>query len=130
MIITGLDHIVLTVADMERTCDFYRKVLELEVTVFEDGRRALAFGQQKINLHQAGAEIKPNAASAAPGTGDLCFVTDTPIDEVAEALALFLVDIVHGPVAQNGARGPMRSIYFRDPDGNLIEVANYAEGAG
>ena len=128
MTITGLDHIVLTVADMERSCDFYRKVLGLEVTLFEGGRRALSFGQQKINLHQAGAEIKPNAASAAPGSGDLCFVTDTPIDEVVETLALYLVDIVHGPVAQNGARGAMRSVYFRDPDGNLIEVANYAEG--
>jgi catechol 2,3-dioxygenase-like lactoylglutathione lyase family enzyme len=128
MKIIGLDHMVLTVGDMERSCDFYRKVLGLEIAIFEGGRRALTFGSQKINLHQAGEEIKPNAPAAQPGTGDLCFVTETPIDEVVETLNTFLVEIVLGPTAQNGARGPMRSVYFRDPDGNLVEVANYAEG--
>jgi catechol 2,3-dioxygenase-like lactoylglutathione lyase family enzyme len=119
---------VLTVGDMERSCDFYRKVLGLEVAIFAGGRRALTFGSQKINLHQAGEEITPNAPAAAPGTGDICFVTETPIDEVVETLNTYLVEIVHGPTPQNGARGPMRSVYFRDPDGNLVEVANYAEG--
>ena len=128
MKITGLDQMVLTVGDMERSCDFYRKVLGLDVAIFEGGRRALTFGRQKINLHQAGEEIKPNAPAAAPGTGDICFVTETPIDEVVETLNIFLVEIVHGPVPQNGACGAMRSVYFRDPDGNLVEVANYAEG--
>ena len=128
MHITGLDHIVLTVADLERTCDFYRRVLGLEVVVFGEGRRALRFGDQKINLHQAGAEIMPNAPAAGPGTGDICFTTDTPIAEVVATLDSFLVEVELGPVAQTGARGPMTSVYFRDPDGNLVEVARYDQG--
>ena len=125
MKIIGLDHMVLTVRDMERTCDFYRRILGMEVTVFEGDRRALAFGNQKINLHQAGAEITPNARAAAPGTGDLCFITETPIDEVVATLGEFLVPIEVGPIPQNGAQGPMTSVYFRDPDENLIEIARY-----
>lgn len=128
MHITGLDHVVLTVADMERTCDFYRRVLGLEVVVFGEGRRALQCGGQKINLHQAGAEIRPNAPAAQPGTGDLCFVTDTPIAEVIATLAEYLVEVELGPVPQTGARGAMTSVYFRDPDGNLVEVARYDDG--
>ena len=125
MRITGIDHIVFTVRDMERTCDFYRRLLGMEVALFEGGRRALTFGNQKINLHQAGAEITPNARSAAPGTADICFVTDTPIDEVMATLAEFLVDIEIGPIPQSGARGAMTSVYFRDPDENLVEIARY-----
>jgi catechol 2,3-dioxygenase-like lactoylglutathione lyase family enzyme len=125
MRITGLDHIVLTVGDIERTCDFYRRVLGMEVVLFDGNRRALAFAEQKINLHQAGAEVKPNARAAAPGTADICFVTETPIAEVVDTLATYLVEVELGPVPQTGARGPMTSVYFRDPDGNLIEIARY-----
>lgn len=125
MKITGLDHLVLTVRDMERSCDFYRRILGMDVAIFGEDRRALTFGQQKINLHQAGAELKPNAHAAAPGTGDLCFITDTPIEEVVATLQEFLVPIEKGPIPQTGARGAMTSVYFRDPDENLIEIANY-----
>ncbi|MFP6757685.1 MAG: VOC family protein [Alphaproteobacteria bacterium] len=125
MNITGLDHIVFTVRDMERSCDFYRRILGMEVVTFGDDRRALTFGDQKINLHQAGNEITPNARAAAPGTADVCFVTDTPIDDVLATLAEFLVEIERGPMPQTGARGAMTSVYFRDPDENLIEIARY-----
>lgn len=125
MRITGLDHMVLTVRDMERTCDFYRRILGMDIAIFEGGRRALTFGTQKINLHQAGAEITPNARAAAPGTGDLCFITETPIDDVIATLNEYLVPVEVGPIPQTGARGPMTSVYFRDPDENLIEIAKY-----
>lgn len=125
MKITGLDHIVLTVRDMERTCDFYRRVLGMDVTLFGEGRRALTFGHQKINLHEVGAEFAPNARAAAAGTGDLCFVTETPIEEVVETLNEFLVPIELGPVPRTGARGAITSVYCRDPDENLIEIAKY-----
>lgn len=128
MNITGLDHIVLTVRDMERTCDFYRRILGMDVAIFGEDRRALTFGNQKINLHQAGAEITPNARAAAPGTADVCFVTDTPIPDVMATLAEFLVEIEMGPIPQTGARGAMTSVYFRDPDENLIEIARYEGG--
>jgi catechol 2,3-dioxygenase-like lactoylglutathione lyase family enzyme len=128
MNITGLDHIVFTVRDMERTCDFYRRILGMTVVTFGEDRRALTFGNQKINLHQAGDEITPNARAAGPGTADVCFVTDTPIDDVLATLAEFLVEIEMGPMPQTGARGAMTSIYFRDPDENLIEIARYDDG--
>ena len=127
MKITGLDHLVLTVRDLERTCDFYRRILGMGVIVFGEGRRALTFGNQKINLHQAGREFKPNAEAAAPGTGDLCFVTETPIDEVVATLNEFLVPIELGPVPRTGARGNITSVYCRDPDQNLIEISRYEE---
>ena len=125
MNIIGLDHMVLTVRDMERTCDFYRRILGMEIAEFGEGRRALKFGTQKINLHQAGAEITPNARAAAPGTGDLCFITETPLDDVIATLNEYLVPIEVGQIAQSGAQGAMTSVYFRDPDENLIEIAKY-----
>ncbi len=125
MKITGLDHMVLTVRDIERTCDFYRRILGIEVALFGEGRRALTFGNQKINLHQAGAEITPNARAAAPGSGDLCLITETPLEDVIATLNEYLVPIEVGPIAQTGAQGPMTSVYFRDPDDNLIEIARY-----
>ena len=123
--VSGIDHIVLTVADMERTCDFYRRILGMEVVLFDGGRRALTFGDQKINLHQQGAEVKPNARTAAPGTADICFVTDSPMESVVATLDHVLVPVEVGPVPQTGARGAMTSVYIRDPDGNLVEVARY-----
>jgi catechol 2,3-dioxygenase-like lactoylglutathione lyase family enzyme len=123
--IDRLDHLVLTVADIERTCDFYARVLGFEPVTFAGGRRALAFGQQKINLHQQGREFEPKARQPAAGSGDFCLIAATRLDDVIAHLAAQGVAIELGPVARAGATGPIRSIYFRDPDGNLVEVSNY-----
>ena len=124
MNIRAIDHVVLTVRDVERTVSFYQKALGMEAVSFGEGRRALAFGEQKLNLHQAGREFEPKAEVPTPGSVDLCFLTDEPLDEVVAHLRRSGVAIEVGPVAKTGARRPLRSIYFRDPDGNLIEVAN------
>jgi catechol 2,3-dioxygenase-like lactoylglutathione lyase family enzyme len=124
MKVQRLDHVVLTVADIERTLAFYERVLGMTAVSFGEGRRALAFGEQKLNLHQAGREFEPKALRPTPGAIDLCLVTDVPLDEVAAHLRSESVAIEHGPVDKIGARGPLRSLYFRDPDGNLIEVSN------
>jgi catechol 2,3-dioxygenase-like lactoylglutathione lyase family enzyme len=125
MIIDRVDHIVLTAFDLQRTLDFYTRVMGMEAITFSGGRRGLAFGRQKINLHQAGSEFEPKALKALPGTLDLCFITTTPLEEVIETLKAEGVAIALGPVPKTGALGPMTSVYFRDPDGNLIEVSNY-----
>ncbi len=122
--IEGLDHLVLTVRDVAATCDFYSRVLGMEVHTFEGGRRALHFGVQKINLHPLRAVLKPKAARPTPGSADLCFLTETPLDRIIERLVAADVEVIAGPVERSGARGAILSIYFRDPDGNLIEVAN------
>jgi catechol 2,3-dioxygenase-like lactoylglutathione lyase family enzyme len=129
-VIGGIDHLVLTVADVERTVAFYRDVLGCVPVTFGDGRRALAFGDQKINLHPAGREFEPKAARPTPGSGDLCFVTASPIDDVVAALQARGVEIEDGPVPRSGAQGPMTSVYLRDPDRNLLEVASYADAPG
>ena len=120
-----IDHLVLTVSDIERTCDFYSRVLGMQTVVFDEGRRALAFGGQKINLHQAGEEFEPHAARPTPGSADLCFIIGMPMEEMLRELEAHGIGVVRGPVERKGALGPMESIYFRDPDGNLIEVSNY-----
>ncbi|MEM1419357.1 MAG: VOC family protein [Pseudomonadota bacterium] len=129
MKIDRIDHIVLTVSSLEATCAFYERVLGMKVETFypDDGtvRKALSFGAQKINLHQAGAEFEPKAAAPAPGTGDLCFISAAPLAQVEEHLRQTGVAIEEGPVARTGATGALTSLYFRDPDGNLIEVATY-----
>ena len=125
MKIDAIDHIVLTVADVEATCAFYVRVLGMEPVTFADGRRALAFGAQKINLHPAGREYEPKAHRPTAGSGDLCFVTSVPLEKVVAHLQACGVPILEGPVARTGARGPISSVYFRDPDLNLIEVSNY-----
>jgi catechol 2,3-dioxygenase-like lactoylglutathione lyase family enzyme len=125
MKIDAIDHLVLTVADIEATCAFYARVLGMQVVTFGAGRRALAFGSQKINLHAVGAELEPRAPNAMPGTGDLCLITAVPMPQVLAHLAACGVDILQGPVPRTGARGPILSVYFRDPDGNLVEVSNY-----
>ena len=125
--IDRIDHIVFTCQDVDRTIEFYTRVLGMEPITFAGGRRGLAFGRQKINLHQAGREFEPKALKPAPGTMDLCFIASSSLDEVMEALKAEGVVIIEGPVPKTGALGPMTSVYFRDPDGNLIEISNYPE---
>ncbi len=120
-----IDHIVFTVADVALTCEFYQRVLGMKVETFGEGRKALSFGGQKINLHRYGREFEPKAKAPAPGSQDICLISGTPIAEVMEHLAACGVAIEEGPVKRTGATGPINSIYFRDPDGNLIEVSNY-----
>ena len=129
MEIDRLDHLVLTVRDVEATCAFYARVMLLEPITFADGRRALRFGRQKINLHPTDAPLSPHASYPTPGSADLCFITVTPIAEVAATLQQLGVLIEEGPVRRSGATGPITSVYFRDPDDNLIEVAEYDRGA-
>ncbi|WP_436759058.1 VOC family protein [Streptosporangium sp. V21-05] len=125
MRVERLDHLVLTVADIEATVDFYVRVLGMTPVTFQGGRRALSFGQQKINLHQAGKEFEPRAERPTPGSADLCLVIGTPLDRVVAELAAAGVAVEEGPVGRTGALGPMTSVYVRDPDGNLIELSNY-----
>lgn len=120
-----LDHLVLTVRDIEATCQFYSTVLEMEVATLGSGRRALSFGKQKINLHEVGREFKPHAEKPTPGSADLCFISAVPLSEVMDHLRVCVVTIIEGPVERTGATGKMRSVYFRDPDQNLIEVSEY-----
>jgi catechol 2,3-dioxygenase-like lactoylglutathione lyase family enzyme len=125
MHIDRLDHLVLTAADIEATCDFYHRVLGMEIVTFGAGRKALQFGQQKINLHPHGHEFEPKAAYPTPGSADLCLITSAPLAQVVEHFRDCGVTIIEGPVRRTGAAGTIESLYFRDPDGNLIEVSNY-----
>jgi catechol 2,3-dioxygenase-like lactoylglutathione lyase family enzyme len=122
--IAQLDHLVLTVRDIEATCAFYERVLGMEVVTFGTARTALQFGGQKINLHQLGYEFEPKAQTPTPGSADLCFITATPLSAVIAHLQACGVAIEEGPGRRVGARGPLESVYIRDPDGNLIELAN------
>ncbi|MDD2546642.1 MAG: VOC family protein [Burkholderiaceae bacterium] len=124
MHIDHLDHLVLTVQDIDATVAFYTRVLGMEPVTFAGGRKALAFGAQKINLHAQGREFEPKAAQPTPGSADLCFITSVPLAEVQQHLAACQVPITEGPVQRTGATGPILSVYFRDPDQNLIEVSN------
>lgn len=127
MQISHLDHLVLTVADIDVTTDFYCRVLGMQAVTFGEGRKALAFGRQKINLHPAGREFEPKAERPQPGSADLCFIVSAPLEEVIEHLAKQGVAIIEGPVRRTGATGPIRSVYLRDPDLNLIELSNPLE---
>ena len=118
-----LDHVVLTVTDIDATLSFYERALGMRRVSFGGGRFALAFGDQKLNLHQAGNEFEPKAAWPTPGSADLCFLIDGSIDAAADELRALGVLTETGPVERTGTRGPIRSIYVRDPDGNLVEVA-------
>lgn len=124
--IQRLDHLVLTVADIGRTITFYCDVLGMTSVTFGDGRHALAFGQQKINLHEAGRELLPHAAYPLPGSADLCFVVGSSLAETIDYLRGQAVEIEEGPVTKSGALGPLSSLYIRDPDGNLIELSVYS----
>ncbi|GFN30452.1 metal-dependent hydrolase [Paenibacillus xylaniclasticus] len=125
IVIDRLDHLVLTVHNLQNTISFYEKVLGMEVVQFGGGRYALQFGRQKINLHERGREFEPKANTPLPGSADLCFIADTPIDDVIRHLNLCGVAIEEGPVARTGAIGKICSVYLRDPDQNLIEISNY-----
>lgn len=123
MRIKQLDHFVLTVADVEKTAVFYTTVLDMERVVVGNGRIALLFGTQKINLHQAGNEFEPKSAHPTPGSADLCFIINTPLAEAMAHIAVHGVILIEGPVERTGATGRLNSFYFRDPDGNLIELS-------
>lgn len=124
MKIDSLDHLVLTVKDIATSSAFYAQVLGMEVVTFGAGRTALAYGLQKINLHQHGNEFEPKALHPTPGSADLCFLTSVPLAEVLSHLGACGVAVIEGPVRRTGATGPILSVYFRDPDMNLIEVSN------
>lgn len=124
MKISKLDHFVLTVRDIENTISFYTSVMGMKKEVFGRGRVALKYGDQKINLHEFGNEFEPKASNPMPGSVDLCFITNTPLDEAISHVKSFGIDIIEGPVERTGAKGSILSFYFRDPDKNLIEVAN------
>ncbi len=125
MHIDRLDHLVLTVRSIEATCDFYTRVLGMTVVTFRNGRIALQFGTQKINLHEAGNEFEPKAQRPAPGSADLCFITYVALPDVIAHVQSCRVELALGPVRREGAVGDIESIYLRDPDGNLIEISNY-----
>ncbi len=124
--IDHLDHIVLTTARAEQCIDFYTRVLGMKLERFGKGRMALKFGKQKINLHEKGKEFEPKATLAAPGTLDICLIAAVPLKEVIARLAACNVPIIEGPVMKTGAQGPIRSVYVRDPDGNLVEISEQA----
>jgi catechol 2,3-dioxygenase-like lactoylglutathione lyase family enzyme len=121
--IVSLDHLVLTVRDLDATMRFYVEGLGMRLETFGEGRKALHFGSQKINLHLAGREFEPKAAHPTPGSADLCFLTERPLAEVRAHLEALGHPIIEDPVTRAGAVGPLLSIYTRDPDGNLIEIA-------
>lgn len=127
MQIERIDHLVLTVRSISASCDFYSNVLGMEVVTFGEGRKALSFGVQKINLHEQGREFEPKAAHPTSGSADLCLIAAVPVSEVVLHLNAKGVQIIEGPVKRTGAIGPILSVYFRDPDANLIEVSSYAK---
>ena len=126
MKISRLDHFVLTVASIERTVEFYQRVLGMRAETFGEGRTALHFGAQKINLHPAGWEYELKAAQPTPGSNDFCLISAEPLEQVIGDLEAAGVEIEVPPSARTGALGPMMSVYFRDPDGNLVEISEYA----
>jgi catechol 2,3-dioxygenase-like lactoylglutathione lyase family enzyme len=125
MQLSYLDHLVLTVANLDTTIDFYTRVLGMSVVTFGQNRKALVYGSQKINLHELGKEFEPKAFNVKAGSADLCFIAVTPLPQVIEHLQAQQVLISEGPVERTGAVGKILSVYIRDPDGNLLEIANY-----
>ena len=125
MRVDRLDHLVLTVASVEATVEFYTRVLGMDVVTFGAGRTALTFGTSKINLHEAGHEFEPRALHPTPGSADICLIVDDGIADVIAQLAAAGIPVETGPVERTGATGPIVSCYLRDPDHNLIELSNY-----
>ena len=127
--IERLDHFVIPCSDIETICAFYVRVLNMRRIDFGAGRVALGFGQQKINLQPAGWDEVRRARNHVEGTADFCLITNTPMAEILDHLAACDIEIEDGPVERSGALGPINSVYFRDPDGNLVEVSNYPASA-
>ena len=123
--IARLDHLVLTVVDIDKTVEFYTKVLGMEKEIFKGSRIALKFGNQKINLHKLGNEFEPKAFNVKNGSADLCFIINTPLIEAKNYIESLCIEIEEGIVSRTGALGEIESIYLRDPDKNLIELSNY-----
>lgn len=128
MNVKRLDHFVLTVKNLSAICSFYKNVLGMEEVIFDNGRRALQFGEQKINLHEHGSEFEPKAAMPTPGAADLCFITEEPLEAVLMHLKECNIRVIEGPVERTGSLGKILSVYIADPDGNLIEISNYKQG--
>lgn len=128
--IDRLDHLVLTVADVDQTVDFYSRVLGMDPVSYGSGRRALTFGTSKSNLHQVGHEFEPKAAAPIPGSADLCLISVDYLGAVLAHVTECGVSVEEGPVQRTGATGPITSVYFRDPDGNLVEISNYGQPEG
>lgn len=122
--IKSLDHLVITASDLSATVEFYSWILGMEHVEFGNGLHAMQFGSQKFNIHDASTDVTPKAANIVPGSEDFCLLTDTPISEVVAHLQACGVAIEEGPVTRSGAAGTLNSVYFRDPDGNLVEVSN------
>jgi len=120
-----IDHLVLTVKDVNKTVDFYTRFMGFEKEVFLEGRVALKFEGGKINLHAYGNEFEPKAETPMPGSADLCFITKEKIEEIMLRFIREGINIIEGPVPRTGSNGKINSFYFRDPDHNLIEVSNY-----
>jgi len=120
-----IDHLVLTVNNISETVKFYESVMGMKCIEFGEGRVALSFGNQKINLHELGSEFEPKAGRVKSGSADLCFIIDTPIESAIIELKNKNIRIIEGPVKRTGATGVINSAYFRDPDKNLIEISNY-----
>lgn len=127
MKVDSIDRYVLTVHNVELTCEFYSRVLGMQVVTFGNNRKALKFGNQKINLHQLGQEFEPKALKPTAGSADVCFITDMPLELAITQIKSSGIEIINGPVTRTGAIGSIESIYLRDPDGNLIKIANYLE---
>lgn len=125
MKVNKIDHIVITVKDIGLTCQFYSEVLGMEIVSFDEGRKALTFGDAKINLHQSGKEFEPKALRPTPGSADLCLITNDPLAMVLKQFVNQGVKVIEGPVKRTGAGGTINSVYINDPDGNLIELSNY-----
>lgn len=125
MKIDAIDHIVLTGADIAKTAQFYKTILGMKIVIFANGRTALAFGKQKINLHQQGNEFEPKASMPTRGSADLCLITPTPLNTVVQHFIEHQILIEEGPIKRTGACGDINSIYIRDPDQNLLEISNY-----
>lgn len=127
IIIDHIDHVALTVASIKRACKFYSEKLGMEIVTFGNDRKALKFGGHKINLHQLGNEPEPKARNVHPGSVDICFITKTRVEKVREELIAKNVVLISEVVPRLGAMGEIRSIYFHDPDGNLLEISNYID---
>ena len=127
MNVNRIDHLVLTVKDIELTCKFYSKVLGMEIVTFREGRKALVFGEQKLNLHEEGKGFEPKALKPTPGSIDLCFITTTSLEQAIKHFDSMGIKVVEGPVKRTGACGVINSVYIKDPDGNLLEISNYLD---